>query len=110
MRSSRGAKGTAKPPEDVPERYDHGKNLVRQSPSELVSNSLILRVYDVLMNDRGIRDRDTKNPKKLGEATQILYVNVKDADEHLARAKKAGVAASGTRVGCRVNEMEVAIG
>ena len=52
MRSSRGAKGTAKPPEDVPERYDHGKNLVRQSPSEFVSNSLILRVYDVLMNDR----------------------------------------------------------
>jgi hypothetical protein len=52
MRSSRGAKGTAKPPEDVPEPYDHGKNLARQSPSELGSNSLILRVYDVLMNDR----------------------------------------------------------
>ena len=31
-----------------------------------------------------------KNPKKLGEATQILYVNVNDADEHFARAKKAG--------------------
>jgi PhnB protein len=31
-----------------------------------------------------------KNPKQLGEATQILYVNVSDADKHFARAKKAG--------------------
>jgi uncharacterized glyoxalase superfamily protein PhnB len=31
-----------------------------------------------------------KNPKQLGEATQILYVKVNDADEHFARAKKAG--------------------
>jgi PhnB protein len=31
-----------------------------------------------------------KNQKKLGEATQILYVTVKHADEQIARAKKAG--------------------
>jgi uncharacterized glyoxalase superfamily protein PhnB len=31
-----------------------------------------------------------RNPKKLGEATQILYVKVKDADAHFERAKKAG--------------------
>ena len=31
-----------------------------------------------------------KNPKKLGSATQLLYINVEDVDEHFARAKKAG--------------------
>jgi len=31
-----------------------------------------------------------KNPKRLGEATQCLYVNVNDVDKHFARAKKAG--------------------
>jgi len=31
-----------------------------------------------------------KNPKKLGEATQTLYVKVNDVDEHFAYAKKAG--------------------
>jgi len=43
-----GTKGTAKPAEEVPEPHDHGKNFIRQSPIEL-ANSLILRVYDVLM-------------------------------------------------------------
>jgi len=31
-----------------------------------------------------------KNPKRLGQATQNLYVNVLDVDKHFARAKKAG--------------------
>jgi PhnB protein len=31
-----------------------------------------------------------KNPKKLGEATQMLYVKVNDADKHFMRAKKSG--------------------
>jgi PhnB protein len=31
-----------------------------------------------------------KNPKKLGEGTQILHVKVNDAGDHFARAKKAG--------------------
>jgi len=31
-----------------------------------------------------------KNPKRLGEATQCLYVKVNDVDKHFARAKKAG--------------------
>jgi hypothetical protein len=47
-----GTKGTAKPAEEVPEPHDHGKNLIRQSPSELAANSLILQVFDVLMNGR----------------------------------------------------------
>ena len=31
-----------------------------------------------------------RNPKQLGEATVLLYVNVKDADKHYARARKTG--------------------
>ena len=31
-----------------------------------------------------------RNPKRLGEATQSLYVNVDDVDKHFARARKAG--------------------
>ena len=31
-----------------------------------------------------------KNPKKLGTATQILYINVDNVDKHFSRAKKAG--------------------
>src|SRR5947199_10877043 len=31
-----------------------------------------------------------KNPKRLGQATQSLYVNVDDVDEHFERARKAG--------------------
>jgi hypothetical protein len=46
-----GAKGTSKPAEDVPEPYDHAKNLTGTLPIELGAKSLILWVYDVLMND-----------------------------------------------------------
>lgn len=31
-----------------------------------------------------------RNPKRLGQATQSLYVNVEDVDKHFARARKAG--------------------
>jgi len=31
-----------------------------------------------------------KNPKRLGQATQHLYVNVDDVDKHFERARKAG--------------------
>lgn len=31
-----------------------------------------------------------KNPRRLGQATQSLYVEVDDADGHFARAKKSG--------------------
>ena len=31
-----------------------------------------------------------KNPKRLGQATQSLYINVEDLDGHFERAKKAG--------------------
>lgn len=31
-----------------------------------------------------------QNPKRLGESTQSLYINVADVDKHCARARKAG--------------------
>lgn len=31
-----------------------------------------------------------KSPKRLGQGTQSLYINVEDVDKHFARAKKAG--------------------
>ena len=31
-----------------------------------------------------------KNPKRLGQTTQTLYVNVDDVEKHCARARKAG--------------------
>jgi uncharacterized glyoxalase superfamily protein PhnB len=31
-----------------------------------------------------------RNPKRLGQATQSLYITVSDVDKHFARAKKAG--------------------
>ena len=31
-----------------------------------------------------------KNPKRLGQATQSLYINVDNVDEHFERARKAG--------------------
>ena len=31
-----------------------------------------------------------KNPKRLGQATQSLYINVPDVDKHFQRARKAG--------------------
>ena|SRR5438552_1361168 len=31
-----------------------------------------------------------RNPKRLGQATQSLYVNVKGVDKHFQRARKAG--------------------
>jgi uncharacterized glyoxalase superfamily protein PhnB len=31
-----------------------------------------------------------RNPKRLGQATQALYISVEDVDKHFARAQKAG--------------------
>jgi uncharacterized glyoxalase superfamily protein PhnB len=38
----------------------------------------------------GCPGKKYKNPKRLGQATQSLYVNVDEVDKHFARAKKAG--------------------
>jgi hypothetical protein len=52
------------PAEEVPEPPDHAKNLTGTLPIELGAKSLILRVYDVLMNDR-FRAEETW-PRDLG--------------------------------------------
>src|SRR5664280_1719308 len=46
-----GPECTNNPAEDVPEPYDHAQNLTGTLSIELGAKSLILRVYDVLMND-----------------------------------------------------------
>ena len=46
-----GPEGTNNPAEEVPEPYDHAQNLTGPLPIELAAKSLILRLYDVLMND-----------------------------------------------------------
>jgi len=47
-----GPECTNHPAEEVPEPYDHAQNLTETLSIELGAKSLILRVYDVLMNDR----------------------------------------------------------
>jgi hypothetical protein len=51
-----GPECTNNPAEDVPEPYDHAQNLTGTLPIELGAKSLILRVCDVLMNDRPTGD------------------------------------------------------
>ena len=43
---------------------------------------------DVIM--MGCPGSGYRNPKRLGQATQSLYVNVEDVDKHFERARKAG--------------------
>ena len=38
----------------------------------------------------GCPGKGYRNPRKLGQATQSLYINVENVDKHYARAKKAG--------------------
>src|ERR1022692_2758304 len=47
-----GPECTNNPAEEVPEPYDHAQNLTGTLSIELGAKSLILQVYDVLMNDR----------------------------------------------------------
>ena len=66
----------------------------RKSGSTMLgSNGKVTHAAMKLGNDlimMGYPGRAYKNPKKLGGATQILYVKVNDADKHFARAKRAG--------------------
>jgi hypothetical protein len=43
-----GTESADHPPEEMPERYDHGKNLTGTIRIELCAKSYILRGYDVL--------------------------------------------------------------
>src|ERR1017187_3067729 len=52
-----GPECTNNPAEEVPEPPDHAQNLTGTLPIELGAKSLILRVYDVLINDTGWKGR-----------------------------------------------------
>ncbi|HZL70369.1 MAG TPA: hypothetical protein VFC29_23895 [Candidatus Limnocylindrales bacterium] len=58
-----GPECTNNPAEDVPEPYDHAQNLTGTLPIELGAKSLILRVYDVLMNDKDPKKRPAPETK-----------------------------------------------
>ena len=53
-----------------------------------ISHAAMKLGNDVIM--MGCPGSKYKNPKRLGQATQNLYVNEEDVDKHFARAKKAG--------------------
>ena len=55
-----GPECTNNPAEEVPEPYDHAQNLTGTLPIELGAKSLILRVYDVLMNDNDVLMNDRR--------------------------------------------------
>ena len=47
-----GAKRADDPPEEMPERYKHGKNIIGTIRIQLCAKSLILHMYDVLARHR----------------------------------------------------------
>jgi len=57
-----GPECTNNPAVEVPEPYDHAQNLTGTLPIELGAKSLILRVYDVLMNDTGHDSTPERKP------------------------------------------------
>jgi len=52
-----GTESADHPPEEMPERYDHGKNLTGTIRIELCAKSYILRGYDVLARHNGDETR-----------------------------------------------------
>jgi uncharacterized glyoxalase superfamily protein PhnB len=62
---------------------------VKDARGRITHGSVLLGDDMVMM---GCPGRTFKNPKKLGQTTQNLYVEVADVDAHHARAKRAGAA------------------
>jgi hypothetical protein len=63
------------PAEEVPEPPDHAKNLTGTLPIELGAKSLILRVYDVLMNDRASSLRTKSLLPCVPEYSPVLHLS-----------------------------------
>jgi uncharacterized glyoxalase superfamily protein PhnB len=57
-------------------------------PSGRINHAAMKLGRDVIM--MGCPGTGYRNPKRLGQATQNLYVNVKNVDKHFARAKESG--------------------
>jgi uncharacterized glyoxalase superfamily protein PhnB len=57
-------------------------------PNRKINHAAMKLGDDVIM--MGCPGSGYRNPKRLGQATQSLYVNVEDVDTHFGRAGKAG--------------------
>ena len=64
----------------------HGRPMA--GPDGKINHAAMKLGNDMIM--MGYPGPQYKNPKRLGQATQELYVNVADVDKHFARARKAG--------------------
>jgi uncharacterized glyoxalase superfamily protein PhnB len=64
----------------------HGAHVL--GPDRKVNHAVMKHGDDLIMMGRP--RSGYRNPKRLGQATQSLYVNVSDVDKHFERAKKAG--------------------
>ena len=53
-------------------------------------NHVAMKLRDDLIMMGRPPDKKYKNPKRLGQATQSLYINVENVDRHFAIARKAG--------------------
>ena len=60
---------------------------MRGTDGKLNHAAMKLGSYLVMMGYPGPK---YKNPRRLGQATQSLYINVRNVDQHFARATKAG--------------------
>jgi uncharacterized glyoxalase superfamily protein PhnB len=63
----------------------HGRPM--KGPDGKISHAAMRLGDDTIMMGRP--PAGYRNPKHLGQATQSLYINVKDLDKHFERAKKA---------------------
>jgi uncharacterized glyoxalase superfamily protein PhnB len=63
----------------------HGRPML--GPDGKVNHAAMRLGDDMIM--MGCPTVGYRNPKRLGQATQSLYVNVKDVDKHFSRARKA---------------------
>lgn len=59
-----------------------------KGPDGKINHAAMQLDDDVIM--MGCPGPGYRNPKRLGQVTQNLYVNVEDVDKHFARARKAG--------------------
>ncbi len=64
----------------------HGATM--KGPGGKISHAAMRLGDDMIM--MGWPGSKYRNPKRLGQTTQSLYVSVEDVDKHYARAKKAG--------------------
>lgn len=65
---------------------NHGRPMLR--PDGRVNHAAMKLGDDLVM--MGYPGSTYRNPKRLGQATQSLYINVPNVDKHVQRARKAG--------------------